>query len=228
MLKILLSLSFVFSTFVYASSKKVKKGAVVLTLVDGQTLHNETTLIRELDRDIDLIIDTSGGYVEEFTSLGKSIKYIQRRGRKVNCYIKKAYSMGFYIMSMCDKRYFYRNAVVMTHNPYRQVRSGTVVTVKIARELLNTAKRLHTQIQKTFKTIKYKQFVTQEAYLTVPMLLQYTPKFVDGLVDNDRKVLCTSTAKCKKLSSAQVKQPNTVIDAVRLIINPSKDLGPTQ
>jgi len=232
MLKILIALSFVLGTHGYAKSKKGRnktvigtRPAVTITLRDNPPLGNETALLAVLDRDVDLIIESGGGYVSTFTEFGKSLVKLQKRGFKVNCYIKKAYSMGFYIMSMCDKRYFYRNATVMTHDPFFVTAGRYKVTTTDARELLKTAKRLHTQIQKTFKTIKYKQFVTKESFLTVPMLLHYVPTFVDGIVDNDRKVLCKSTVKCKKLSFEQSRQPNPLLELLRRFRVPGQDSG---
>lgn len=186
-----------FTTTAFGQSyNSFKEAPIEFTITDEHPFINEANLVDLLNRNVILNIDSGGGYVHTFKKFGDALERLKERGGTVTCYIKRAYSMGFYTASLCDKRYFYADGTGMTHDPFFGC-FMCKVTTESARDLLYTANMLHGKIRKTFDTIYYWQLVKQEKIMTVRQMMTYVPSFVDGIVDSDREIVCTDTEQCE-------------------------------
>lgn len=94
---------------------------------------------------LNFFIDTNGGSVGQGLMIIQNMLSLRKMGYQINCYVVKAYSMGFTLLQSCSKRIIVKGGKLGVH--YAQGMSKYV-------NRLVDIKRAKTEVHKTGKTVR--------------------------------------------------------------------------
>jgi ATP-dependent protease ClpP protease subunit len=131
---------------------------------------------------IELTIDTPGGRGDVMAEMVETMQALQARGHAIHCFIKRAYSAGFYIASACTKRFVLAESTFMWHNGW-QMYVGPVNPIRLAKMLRIMAReqlKYDTFVRQTFRVSDevFTYLRDKELILNVPTINKISPNYV--------------------------------------------------